>query len=139
MDTLRRHERRRTLRVSLQIPLKVQSKATDGETATYQAFTQEVSGDGALLTLDAPVLPGDLVVLTNEATSETAKCFVTCVREGREPRNPLQRFVGVGFAFPDSNLWHMAFPEAGTRRATRSPETGALMNHESHAFRRFGN
>lgn len=138
MEYLRQPERRRTLRVTLQIPVKVESKRRDGETATYQAFTQKVSGYGALLILDAPLTLGDLLVLTNENTSETVKCFVTHVRDRRDPKHLPQRYIGVGFVFPDSNFWHMVFPKPGTRQATRSSRTGVLINPVSHALQRVG-
>jgi hypothetical protein len=138
MQAFRRPERRRTVRVSLQIPLKVQARVKNGETATYLGFTQKLSGDGGMLLLDAPVLPGEPLLLTNEATSETVRCFVTCVRDRREPKGHLQRFVGVGFAFPDTHFWHIIFPKAGTRQATRSAQTGALMSPNAEPFRRFG-
>ena|SRR5713101_8923755 len=138
METLRRPERRRTLRVTLQIPVKVESKRRDGETAVYQAFTQKVSAHGALLMLDAPLTLGDLLVLTNENTSKTVKCFVTHVRDRRDPRQLPQRYVGVGFVFPESNFWRMVFPKAGTRQATRSSRTGVLIYPASHTFQRTG-
>src|SRR5262249_44513929 len=111
MQPLRRPERRRTVRVSLQIPLKVQARVKNGETVTYVGFTQKVSGDGGLLLLDAPVLPGEPLLLTNEWTSETVRCFVTCVKDRREPKGVLLRYVGVGFAFPETDFWHIVFPK----------------------------
>jgi hypothetical protein len=138
MQPLRRTERRRTVRVSLQIPLKVQTRLKNGETITFHGFTQKVGGDGGLLLLDAPVTPGEPLLLTNESTVESVKCFVTSVRDRRESKGQLKRFIGVGFAFPDTNFWHIIFPRSGTRQATRSAQTGALISPDSQPFRRFG-
>jgi hypothetical protein len=138
MQPLRRPERRRTVRVSLQIPLKVQARVKNGETVTFHGVTQKVGGDGALLLLDAPVMQGDPLLLTNEATVESVRCFVTSVRDRREAKGQLKRFVGIGFAFPDTNFWHIVFPRAGTRQATRSAQTGALISPDREPFRRFG-
>jgi c-di-GMP-binding flagellar brake protein YcgR len=139
MQHIRRPERRRTMRVSLQIPLKVQCQLSPEETLTYRASTQKVCADGALLLLDALVVPGQPLQLTNEATRETVKCFVTSVRERRDRKNNFQRFVGVGFALPQTNFWHIAFPKAGTRQAVRSLRTGDLVySSEIGPYRRFG-
>jgi hypothetical protein len=55
-------------------------------------------------------------------TSESIDCFVTSLREKQD-----RRFVGIGFASPNVDFWHIAFPKAGTRQAIRSSQTGALM------------
>jgi hypothetical protein len=47
---------------------------------------------------------------------------VTSLREKRD-----RRFVGVAFADPDVDFWHIVFPRSGTRQAIRSAQTGALM------------
>ncbi|HYA96495.1 MAG TPA: hypothetical protein VEH49_00245 [Methylomirabilota bacterium] len=138
MQPLRRAERRRTLRVSLEIPLRVQARISNGETVSYPSCTQKVGGDGALLLLDAPVMPGEPLLLTNEWTSETARCFVTSVKDRREPKGIVHRYVGVGFAFPETDFWHIVFPKAGTRQATRSAQTGALIPPNTQHFRRYG-
>jgi hypothetical protein len=69
------------------------------------------------------LMPGQSVRLYNEMTNESVECFVTSVREKREAQ-----FVGIGFAAPRINFWHMVFPRAGTRQAVRSSQTGALIS-----------
>lgn len=97
----------------------------EGEAIDLKAFTQSVSANGALLVMDAPLLPGQTVRVFNEMTSESIECFVTSVREKQE-----RRFVGVGFASPRNDFWHVVFPKAGTRRAVRSSQTGSLVQPE---------
>lgn len=122
MHRTRYPERRRTVRITLQIPLKVRCQMPEGEAIDLQAFTQFVSAHGALIVMDAPLLPGQMVKVFNEMTSESVECFVTSVREKQE-----HRFIGLGFAVPKHDFWHVVFPKAGTRQAVRSSQTGSLV------------
>jgi hypothetical protein len=125
MHRSRYPERRRTVRITLQIPLKVRCQMPEGETIDLKAYTQYVSAHGGLIVMDAPLAPGQPVRLINETTAETVDCFVTSVREKQE-----RRFVGVGFAVPKVDFWHVVFPKAGTRQAVRSSQTGSLIRPE---------
>ncbi|MBZ5529349.1 MAG: PilZ domain-containing protein [Acidobacteriia bacterium] len=128
MQYTRYPERRRTVRVSLQMPVRIEGRSADGSKVHYRALTQNLSADGALLLLDArDIAPGQPLVLTNEMTTESMKCFVASVRESRDRKQGVQRFVGVGFSIPQKNFWHIFFPKAGTRQATRSARTGGLI------------
>ena len=125
MHRSRYPERRRTVRMTLQIPLKVRCQMPEGEAIDLRAFTQFVSAHGALIVMDAPLLPGQIVRVFNETTSESVECFVTSVREKQE-----RRFIGLGFATPRNDFWHVVFPKAGTRQAIRSAQTGSLVEPE---------
>ncbi len=118
-------ERRRTVRMTLQIPLKVRCQMPEGEAIDLQASTQFVSAHGALIVMDAPLLPGQMVRVFNEMTSDSVECLVTSVREKQE-----RRFIGVSFASPKNDFWHVVFPTAGTRQAVRSSRTGSLVQPE---------
>jgi hypothetical protein len=122
MHRTRYPERRRTVRITLEIPLKVRCQMPEGEAIDLKACTQFVSAHGALIVMDAPLLPGQIVKVFNEMTSESVECFVTSVREKQE-----RRFIGVGFAAPKHDFWHVVFPKAGTRQAVRSSQTGSLV------------
>jgi hypothetical protein len=100
----------------------VRCQMPEGEAIDLKAVTQYVSAGGALIVMDAPLLPGQTVRVINEMTSESVECFVTSVREKRD-----QRFIGVGFAAPRNDFWHVVFPKAGTRQAVRSSQTGSLV------------
>ena len=69
--------------------------------------------------------PGQTVRVFNQMTSESVECFVTSVREKQD-----RRFIGVGFAAPRGNFWHVVFPKAGTQQAVRSSQTGSLVEAE---------
>jgi hypothetical protein len=125
MHRSRYPERRRTVRITLQIPLKVRCQMPEGEAIDLRASTQYVSAHGALIVMDAPLLPGQTVRIFNEMTSESVECFVTSVREKQD-----RRFVGVGFVAPRNDFWHVVFPKSGTRQAVRSSQTGSLVSPE---------
>ena len=122
MQRSRYPERRQTVRVSLQIPLTVRCQSTDGDAIYLKASTQQVGANGALVVMAERLIPGQAVRLYNEMTNESVECFVTSVRERRN-----ELYIGVGFANPRSDFWHMAFPKAGTRQAVRSSQTGTLI------------
>jgi hypothetical protein len=122
MQRSRYPERRRTMRLSLQIPLTVQCRLPEGETIDLKASTYVVGANGALLLMDTPLIPGQTVKVFNEHTAKSIECVVTSLREKRE-----RRFVGIAFADPNVDFWHVVFPKSGTRQAIRSSQTGALM------------
>jgi hypothetical protein len=122
MQRTRYPERRRTVRLPLQIPLTVRCRLPEGETIDLQAATYVVSAHGALLLMDTPLIPGQNIRIFNEMTAESAECQVTSLREKRE-----RRFVGITFSSPNTDFWHIVFPKSGTRQAVRSPQTGALV------------
>ncbi len=101
----------------------------EGEAIDLKAVTQFVSAHGALIMMDVPLLPGQTVRVFNEMTSESVECFVTSVREKQD-----RRFVGVGFASPKNDFWHVVFPKAGTRQAVRSSQTGSLVHPEKRTI-----
>jgi hypothetical protein len=100
----------------------VRCRLPEGESIDLKASTYIVSANGALLLMDTPLIPGHNVRIINEMTSESAECFVTSLREKRD-----RRFVGIGFATPNQDFWHIVFPKSGTRQAIRSAQTGALV------------
>jgi hypothetical protein len=122
MHRSRYPERRRTVRMTLQIPLRVRCQLPEGEAIDLKALSQFVSEHGALIETDAPLLPGQTVRLFNEMTSESVECFVTSVRKKQD-----RRYIGLGFADTKSDFWHVVFPKAGTRQAVRSSQTGSLV------------
>ncbi len=122
MQRTRYPERRRTTRLSLQVPLTVRCRLPEGETIDLKASTHIVSAHGALVLMDTPLIPGQTVRLFNEHTANSVDCVVTSLREKRE-----RRFVGLAFANPNVDFWHIVFPKSGTRQAIRSAQTGALV------------
>ncbi len=114
-------ERRHAARLTLRIPLTIRCRLPEGESIDLKAFTCVVSADGALVLMDTPLIPSQGIRLINDMTGEAADCCVTSLREKGD-----RRFVGITFTTPKVDFWHIVFPKSGTRRAVRSPRTGAL-------------
>ncbi len=115
-------ERRRTVRLPLQIPLTVRCGLPESETIDLMASTCVVSAHGALLLMDTPVSSGQSVVLINDLTSEAVDSHVTSLRKVGD-----HCFVGITFVAPHVDFWHIVFPKSGTLRAIRSAQTGGLV------------
>ena len=111
----RYRERRRTLRVSMALPVIVHGQNEMGEKFCTRAMTYSVNQQGALVALEESVVPGQSLLLVNENTSRSAETRVAHVRRDREGK----RFVGVEFVNPDSNFWKMTFPVPGARPLRR--------------------
>lgn len=122
MQRTRYPERRRTTRLSLQIPLTVRCRLPEGETIDLKASTYIVTAHGALVLMDTPLIPGQTVRVFNEHTAKSVDCVVTSLREKRD-----RRFVGMAFVNSSVDFWHIVFPKSGTRQAVRSSQTGALV------------
>src|SRR5260370_40622069 len=122
MQRTRYPERRRTTRLSLQVPLTVRWRLPEGETIDLKASTYIVTAHGALVLMDTPLIPGQTVKVFNEHTAKSVDCVVTSLREKRE-----RRFVGIAFVNPSIDFWHVGFPESGTRQASQSSLTRALV------------
>src|SRR5260370_8652511 len=97
MQRTRYPERRRTTRLSLQVPLTVRCRLPEGETIDLKASTYIVSAHGALVLMDTPLIPGQTVKVFNEHTPKSVDCVVTSFPEKRE-----RLFVGIAFAHPNT-------------------------------------
>ena len=77
MQRTRYPERRRTTRLSLQIPLTVRCRLPEGETIDLKASTYVVSAHGALVLMDTPLIPGQTVKVFNDHTAHSVDCVVS--------------------------------------------------------------
>jgi len=118
-------ERRRTVRVSLSVPLTIHGKMEGGEKFCVQVQSQSVNRHGALFATETPVTMGQPLLLVNDITAQAAECRVAAVRRGRDGKT----YIGVEFANPEGNFWHMVFPVPGTRPLRRAlPPSKASAN-----------
>jgi c-di-GMP-binding flagellar brake protein YcgR len=108
-------ERRRTVRVMLTVPLKVQGQTDAGEKFTVKTLSHSVSLHGASIELEQGVVLGEILHLENEHTREKAEGKVVAIRRARDGK----RYVSVEFTAPDVNFWHMVFPLPGARPMRR--------------------
>jgi len=72
----RRVERRRSARVTLAVPLRVDGQALNGEEFIIRTHSHTVSQFGCMIPLDAEVAPDQTVVLLNEYTRQSVQCKV---------------------------------------------------------------
>jgi PilZ domain len=114
-STYRRNERRRSTRVTLSIPLRVDGQDTSGEDFTVRTKSYTVSQYGCLLQLDPEIAHDQTVVLMNEHTRQSIMCTVVSTRRLRDGR----RYVGVSFLASKSNFWSMFFSKPGAKSLKR--------------------
>jgi hypothetical protein len=114
-------ERRRSARVTLSVPLRVDGQDTSGEEFTVRTKSCTVSQYGCLLQLDAEIAQDQTVVLMNEHTRQSIMCTVVSNRRMRDGK----RYVGVGFLGSKSNFWSMFFSKPGAKSLKRQygPQT----------------
>lgn len=115
-------ERRRTLRVSITVPVTVHGQDENGDKFRVKAKSQSVNRHGALLQIDEPVVVGQMLILVNENGDRTVESRVVSVRRDRDSKT----YVGVEFISADSNFWHMSFPLPGARPLRRGAESKVI-------------
>jgi hypothetical protein len=108
-------ERRRTLRVSITVPLTIHGTTDEGEKFSAYARSQSVNRNGALLQLDQVVVVGQVLQLINDNSDRTAESRVVSIKRDREGKT----LVAVEFVTPDANFWHMTFPIPGAKPLRR--------------------
>ena len=108
-------ERRRSVRVMLTVPLKVQGQTEGGDRFTVLTQSHTVSLYGASIELDAAVPLGEILQIENQNTRESIEGKVVAVRRSRDGKT----YVGVEFTTAKKNFWHMAFPVPGARPLRR--------------------
>lgn len=107
-------ERRRSVRVMLNVPLSVAGQTDAGEKFSVKTMSHSVSLYGASIELDQGVVLGEVVQLQNEITREKVEGKVVSIRRGRDGK----RYVAIEFTSP-VNFWHMVFPVPGARPMRR--------------------
>jgi len=118
----RYRERRRTLRVSLSLPVIIHGQNEMGEKFCVRGTTRSVNQQGALLVMEEPVVAGQLLLLVNENTNRSTETRVVYARKERDGK----LVVGLEFANPDANFWKMTFPVPGARPMRRSSGNKAM-------------
>jgi hypothetical protein len=100
------HNRRRSQRVLLRIPIAVIAKGPDKKMAREQTFTSVVNAHGALIALDLPVRVGQVVILQNPEINEEQSCRVVRINPVGDGKSD----VGLEFLKPAPNFWRISFP-----------------------------
>ena len=100
--------KRRSSRVFIKLPTHVAGKNADGRAFRETSETIVVNAHGALFYLQAPVVMGAIVIVSNPATLEEQESRVVFIG-GNSDRG--QR-IGVEFLTPAPRFWGVEFPPA---------------------------
>jgi len=112
----RRIERRRSARVTLAVPLRVDGQEISGEEFVIRTHSHTVSQFGCMIPLEAEVMPDQTLVLMNENTRQSIQCRVVTTRRHRDGK----RYLGLEFLSSNkANFWRMAFCKPGARSLKR--------------------
>jgi hypothetical protein len=98
--------RRRSQRVLMQVPLRLQGVDTQGQ--NFEEFTETlaINAHGALVLLAARITSGSVIQMRHTKTQEEQEChvvFLGPVRSGKAE-------VGLEFTMPRPAFWRVAFP-----------------------------
>jgi c-di-GMP-binding flagellar brake protein YcgR len=108
-------ERRRSVRVTLTVPLKIHGQTEAGEKFSVKTESQSVSQHGASFAFEPAVVLGQILKIENDITRQKVEGKVVAIRRARDGKT----YLGVEFASADANFWHMAFPAPGARPLRR--------------------
>jgi hypothetical protein len=100
------HNRRRSQRVLLRMPILVIARGPDNQHVSEHAFTSCVNAHGALIFLALKVEIGQKFIIKNTETYEEQ--FVRVVRTNPAPEGKLE--VAIEFLRPAPKFWRIAFP-----------------------------
>jgi len=111
----RRVERRRTPRVAVSVNLIIQGYNEDNEKFKIQARSYSVSGHGGMTILNAAVVLGQTLLVTNESSGQKTECRVVSVRAVADGKH----VVAFEFIASQGNFWKMTFPVKGAKPLRR--------------------
>lgn len=100
-DFRERFERRKTRRVTVSIPLFVYGHTIKDEPFCEDVHTIEINADGALISMQTVVQPGQKLIVTNKTNQKTQMCTVLAVAA----RLGLPQEVAIEFASPTPQFW----------------------------------
>ena len=109
--------RRRSLRVTLSMPVVVSEPQSGPRQSLERAHTLSVSRYGGLIALSASVNWGQNLLLTNPYSRVSQECRVVYLG----PNHQQKRQVGVEFMGTVSNFWNISFPTGSV--APEAPAT----------------
>jgi len=107
--------KRRSSRVTLDIPVEVYGQDPDGRIFHEKTRTMVVSAHGALFPMATAVAPEQMIVLVCTATRQEMYCRVTFYQD--TAKGGAQ--VGVEFVTPSPRFWGVVFPPEDWNPAER--------------------
>jgi hypothetical protein len=116
IPSYRRGEKRRSSRVTLAVPIRVDGENVAGEKFIVSTVTVALSQYGCLVQLDEEVLVDQTLVLMNEHTRQSAQGRIVSTRRQRNGH----KYVGVEFISPSENFWRLTFVKPGAKSLKRT-------------------
>jgi hypothetical protein len=98
--------RRRSMRVLLSVPIHVRGKDSKSRDFDEETRTLAASAHGALISLAATVVAGQLVTVSNNATQQSRDCRIVHLRSVGSGKGQ----VGIEFLEPSPSFWQIDFP-----------------------------
>src|SRR6476646_4007674 len=111
---------------AVEIPVTVNGARTIEGSAKREPFSETtqtvlVFGNGAVIRLNSPVAPGQLLFLTNEKSKKEVVCQVVKSKNDRS----VSGYVELEFTEPAVGFWGMRFP--GDRAVASVPNAAAAV------------
>src|ERR1700676_188385 len=78
--------RRRSVRLLLNVPIRVSGPRSEGGDFAIEACTLVVNAHGALISAEAQLAEGQLITVENKSTAEALECRVVYVGSGQGGR-----------------------------------------------------
>ena len=100
------HNRRRSQRVLLRLPILIVARGANNQHVSENAFTTNVSAHGALLVLSMRVALNQKILICHIETLEEQFVRVVHVTTAAEGKSE----VGVEFLKPAPKFWRISFP-----------------------------
>jgi hypothetical protein len=122
IPSYRRGEKRRSSRVTLAVPIRVDGETVTGEKFILTTTTSVLSQFGCLLLMEEEVMVDQTVVLMNQHTRQSVQARIVSTKRHRNGR----KYVGVEFISPSENFWRLNFVKPGAKALKKiygSPET----------------
>ena len=111
IPSYRRGEKRRSSRVTLAVPLRVDGENISGDKFIVSTVTHVLSQYGCLIHLEEEVLIDQTLVLMNEHTRQSAQARIVSTRRHRNGH----KYVGVEFISKADDFWRLTFVKPGAK------------------------
>jgi hypothetical protein len=111
IPSYRRGEKRRSSRVTLAVPVRLDGETVTGEKFIVSTTTSVLSEFGCLILMEEEVMVDQTLVLMNEHTRQSAQARIVSTRRHRNGR----KYVGVEFISPSENFWRLNFVKPGVK------------------------
>jgi len=94
------------MRVLLSVPIHLSGKSSENKDFTEETRTLVVNAHGALISLAAPVIVDQSIMVENKATHQTLECRVVYLGTTQAGKTQM----GIEFSKPSNRFWQIDFP-----------------------------